>query len=69
VQRILKVKVDGIVGRVTIAAINEMDPIQAFGLIKLDRIKFIDEICASRPANNRFKKGWLNRINDLVYED
>ncbi|MGL5913085.1 MAG: glycoside hydrolase family 108 protein [Bacteroidales bacterium] len=69
VQRILNVKVDGIVGRVTIAAINSMDPLQAFGLIKLDRIKFIDEICASRPANNRFKKGWLNRINDLVYED
>ena len=41
---------------------------ELFKTIKADRIKFIDEICEKRPANKRFKKGWLNRINAIKYE-
>ena len=67
-QRILGVTADGIVGSKTIAALNAKDPAELFRMIKADRIKFIDEICEKRPANNRFKKGWLNRINAIKYE-
>lgn len=67
-QRLLGVKADGIVGAKTIAVVNAMDAATLFKLIKADRIKFIDEICEKRPANNRFKKGWLNRINAIKYE-
>lgn len=67
-QRILGVTADGIVGSKTIAALNAKDPAELFKMIKADRIKFIDEICEKRPANNRFKKGWLNRINAIKYE-
>ncbi|MGL4519612.1 MAG: glycoside hydrolase family 108 protein [Phocaeicola sp.] len=69
VQKLLGVKADGIVGNITLAALNSVSPLTMFGRIKQDRIRFIDEICASRPANNKFKRGWLNRINDLPYEE
>lgn len=67
-QKILGVTVDGIVGEKTLAALNEQDPGSLFEAIKADRIKFIDEICKARPANEKFRKGWLNRINDFVFE-
>ena len=67
-QRLLGVTADGVVGSKTIAALNAKDPAELFRMIKADRLKFIDEICEKRPANNRFKKGWLNRINAIKYE-
>ena len=66
--RLLGVTADGVVGSKTIAALNAKNPAELFRMIKADRIKFIDEICEKRPANNRFKKGWLNRINAIRYE-
>lgn len=67
-QKILGVTVDGIVGEKTLAALNVQDPGILFEAIKADRIKFIDEICNARPANEKFRKGWLNRINDFTFE-
>lgn len=68
-QKILGVSVDGIVGMQTLTAVNTCDPKELFCKIKADRIRFIDEICASRPANNKFKRGWLNRINAIEFEE
>lgn len=67
-QRILGVTADGIVGPKTLAAVNSMDPMELHFRIKNDRIKFIDEICQRDPSQERFRKGWLNRINALVYQ-
>lgn len=67
-QRILGVTVDGIVGNLTLAAVNARDAKELFFAIKSDRIKFIDEICKARPANEKFRRGWLNRINGLNFE-
>lgn len=67
-QRILGVTADGIVGPKTIAAVNSMDPMELHFRIKNDRIKFIDEICQRDHSQERFRKGWLNRINALVYQ-
>lgn len=67
-QRILGVPADGIVGPQTIAAVNAMDPMELHFRIKNDRIRFIDEICRCNPSQERFRKGWLNRINALTYE-
>ena len=69
VQKLLGVKQDGIVGPKTLAALNSKSPLPLFGAIKQERIKFIDEICIKNPKNLKFKKGWLNRLNDLKYED
>lgn len=67
-QRIIGVKVDGIVGEKTLKALNEYEPKELFERLKQDRIDFIDEICKARPANEKFRKGWLNRINDIKFE-
>lgn len=67
-QKILGVDVDGIVGVQTIAAVNARDGKDLFYAIKSDRVNFIDEICKARPANEKFRKGWLNRINSIPFE-
>lgn len=69
-QKLLGVKIDGIVGNKTLGAVNEYkDQFELFQMIRSERIEFIDRICVSRPTNNKFKKGWLNRINDLKFEE
>lgn len=67
-QRLLGIKADGIVGKQTIAALNAMDAATLFKMIKDDRAKFIDEICKARPKNEKYRKGWMNRINAICYE-
>jgi len=67
-QRLLGVSVDGIVGPKTLAAVNARNPRELFDMIKIARFDFIEDICRKRPANNKFKRGWMNRINDLMFE-
>jgi len=65
-QRILKVKQDGFVGEETLSALNRHpDPKALFEEIKQERKAFLERISVSRPANWRFLKGWLNRLNDF----
>ena len=66
-QRLLGVTVDGIVGSKTLAAVNARNPRELFDMIKIARFDFIEDICRKRPANNKFKRGWMNRINDIAY--
>ena len=67
-QTILGVVPDGIVGKKTIAALNAAHPDRVFETIKADRAKFIDEICKARPKNEKYRRGWMNRINAISYE-
>lgn len=67
-QKILGVSIDGIVGNQTLAAVNAKDAKELFYAIKADRIRFIDEICKARPANEKYRRGWMNRINNLAFE-
>lgn len=67
-QQVLGVAIDGIVGPKTIAAINAQDSEVLFRRIVEERKAFLDRICISRPRNKKFKKGWLNRLNDLKFE-
>lgn len=66
-QQVLGVKVDGVVGPKTIAAVNAANPAELFGKIRAERIAFINRICVSRPVNNKYKKGWLRRLNAITY--
>lgn len=67
-QKSLGVSIDGIVGNQTLAAVNAKDAKELFYAIKADRIRFIDEICKARPANEKYRRGWMNRINNLTFE-
>lgn len=64
-QRVLGVKADGIVGKKTVAAVNDSNPANLFARLKRERMAYIDRICRSRPANLRFRNGWLRRINAI----
>lgn len=68
-QVLLGVKADGIVGKATLAAINGYpSQHELFDKIKQARLDFVNSICHSRPANEKFRCGWCNRINDFIFE-
>lgn len=69
VQKILGVAADGIIGNITLAAINSRSPLPLFGAIQQARLAYLDKICVSRPANRKYLKGWYNRVNSLTYEE
>lgn len=69
VQKVLGIKADGIIGNITLSTINSKSPLPLFGQIQQARIAYIDRICNVRPANNKFKKGWYNRITSLQFND
>lgn len=69
IQRVLGVKADGIIGNITLSAINSQSPLPLFYKIKAARVKYIERICKSRPENQKYYRGWMNRINDLQYEE
>jgi lysozyme family protein len=66
-QRVLGVKDDGVVGPITLAAVNSQDPRAFFDKIKVEREAFFNRIVANNPTQKRFIKGWLNRLNDLKF--
>lgn len=63
-QRILGVKQDGIVGPVTLAALNSRDPKELHQAIWDARYKFYNDIVKNNPSQRVFLRGWLNRLND-----
>lgn len=64
-QRLLGVKPDGIVGPKTLDAVNLRDSAELFESLKRERIAYTNRICQSRPANAKFRSGWLRRIDFL----
>ena len=67
IQRLLGVKVDGIVGDKTIAALNAKEPRQLFASIKKARVSFIEGIIRANPKQKKFRNGWLNRLACIQY--
>lgn len=68
VQKILNVSIDGIVGPKTLYAINAGCQEKLFNQIKEARIEFVNNIVNRRPAQKKFLRGWLNRINDFKFK-
>ena len=66
-QQMLGVKADGIVGAKTIAALNAQDPRTFFYKVWQRRKKYLNDICANRPTNYKFLKGWLRRLQGVQY--
>ena len=69
VQRILGVKDDGVIGNITLAAINSWSPLPLFGQIKQARLAYLERICNARPANRKFMRGWLNRVDSILFTE
>lgn len=66
-QRLLQVKDDGVVGKVTISTLNQVNAKGFFYAVKEARVQFIDDICKRDPSQEVFRQGWLNRILDFKY--
>jgi lysozyme family protein len=60
-QRALGLQDDGIVGAKTIHAINNTD----MAMLKTARTNFFKSIARTNPSQERFLKGWLNRVNSF----
>jgi lysozyme family protein len=67
VQKILGTAQDGIVGNITLAAINNANPQELFEQIKEARLRFVRNIAANDPTQAEYLNGWINRINALKY--
>lgn len=66
-QRILGVTADGIVGNVTISALNNKDQEQLFSDIFKERVRFLNDIVKYNKSQKKFIKGWMNRLNDFKF--
>lgn len=68
-QRILNVKADGVVGNVTLSALNAAIQKELFKSIWYERKIYLLNLVVKDPTQKVFLKGWLNRLNDMKYED
>ena len=67
IQKLVKVTPDGIFGNGTLSAINACDPTLLFSQIKQARISRYTQIVQKYPKNQKFLKGWMNRISSFKY--
>lgn len=67
-QKILGVAADGIVGSRTLSALNGHRNQQGlFEKIREARIRFVEDIVSRNPSQGKWLKGWLRRINAIVW--
>jgi lysozyme family protein len=67
-QQVLGVTADGVVGPKTIAAINDYpNQKELFDKLWNRRKRYFEAI--AKGKNQKFLKGWLNRLNDFKYSD
>ena len=65
-QRLLGVAQDGIVGEVTLAAVNGRKAKFLVDALYQARVAYLQQLVAKRPKDQVFMKGWMNRLNDLM---
>lgn len=67
-QKVLGVKIDGLVGQKTIAAINNYpNQFELFQKLWLERKAYFERL-ASKPTQRKFLAGWLNRLNGIGWD-
>lgn len=66
-QRMLGVSPDGIVGPITLQALNAQNSQKFFKLIKERRRKFFADIVKRDPTQKKFLKGWNRRLDSIGF--
>ena len=61
-QIILGVKVDGILGKITMHMLERFDPYVLVNRYKLDRIKYYTDLCKGNKELNKYLLSWINRV-------
>lgn len=67
VQEALGIPVDGVVGNVTLSAINRANQEQLFNKLKEKRRNLYLAIVARKPTQIKFLRGWLRRNNSFKF--
>ena len=67
-QRVLGLDVDGLVGMQTLGAVNGSDASVIFKKIWLARQQFYNNIVKRNPKQQKFLKGWMNRLNFFKFK-
>jgi lysozyme family protein len=57
---------DGIFGPVTMAAVQDANSSWLYRKMLAERIRYLGEVIAVRPANAVFAKGWMERVAELM---
>ena len=65
VQAILGVKPDGVVGPITLKAINGPYPAELYRRLMNARVGFFEKIVVRDPKQKKFLTGWMNRLKRL----
>jgi len=66
-QRLLGLKQDGIVGPMTLKKVNSVDQKILYYELQKAKFNYINEIIKVNPQLIKFKKGWINRIDDFKF--
>jgi lysozyme family protein len=67
-QRLLGLQDDGVVGNKTLSAVNAQNQEQFHAQIMAAKITFINQLILNHPEQEKFRNGWLRRINSFVFE-
>ena len=65
-QRILGVVPDGVVGPMTLAKLNSVNPGIFLYKVYTARVLFLQSLVKHDPTQARFIHGWLRRLNDFI---
>ena len=68
IQKLVGVKADGIIGNITLTAINNANPTLLFYRLFNARQNYYEEIVKRKPTNMKFLLGWDNRLFDFLRE-
>jgi len=68
IQKLVGVKADGIIGNITLNAINNANPTLLFYRLFNARQNYYEEIVKRKPTNMKFLLGWYNRLFDFLRE-
>lgn len=64
-QKAVGTTADGVIGALTIDAINNIDAMQLCDLISAQRVNFYKNIVNRNPDQARFLNGWLRRVDEM----
>ncbi len=59
---------DGIVGPMTIHAVNHCRSEWLFSRLKEERMAFLEKCAVSIPSNKRYLTGWMRRVNSITFD-
>jgi lysozyme family protein len=64
-QRAVGVTDDGAIGAGTLGTVEAKDPIEVCNAICDQRAKFYNDIIAGNPTQEKYRKGWMRRIDEM----